>query len=427
MRNNCGINIPVQSRTIMIKKTEFFIGFRYLNSKKSNGFISFVSMMSLTGIVLGVATLITILSVMNGFENELRDRLLSMSAHGYIEGPMNKNEWENQYRLISESEEVNAISPTIVFNGIIKDGSSIRSVNVNGIIPEYESKILGNNIQFIAGDIASLTEDSNSVLIGKNLAFSLNLFIDDDILLMIPIVDNGVIEPILSKFKVRGFFEAGIQEHDNSLVLMNFYDASKLLPADDNFRLRYIIDDPMLSQESSKKLTELLGKKYSITDWTQENSAYFGAIKLEKVMMSIILMLVIAVAAFNIIASLIMTVTEKRGDIAVLRTLGISSRSIKNIFLYQGSLISFLGVTAGVILGCVVALNTPEWAPMLENFFGFQIMPSDVFYVTRIPSIVKIGDIALISFFSFLITSVASYYPARRATQIEPASILRGE
>ena len=183
----------------------------------------------------------------------------------------------------------------------------------------------------------------------------------------------------------------------------------------------------MLSQESSKKLTELLGKKYSIIDWTQENSAYFGAIKLEKVMMSIVLMLVIAVAAFNIIASLIMTVTEKRGDIAVLRTLGISSRSIKNIFLYQGSLISFFGVTAGVILGCVVALNTPEWAPVLENFFGFQIMPSDVFYVTRIPSIVKIGDIALISFFSFLITSVASYYPARRATEIEPASILRGE
>tara|TARA_B100000614_G_scaffold256824_1_gene276068 strand:- start:695 stop:1111 length:417 start_codon:yes stop_codon:yes gene_type:complete len=138
-------------------------------------------------------------------------------------------------------------------------------------------------------------------------------------------------------------------------------------------------------------------------------------------------MLVIAVAAFNIIASLIMTVTEKRGDIAVLRTLGISSRSIKNIFLYQGFLISFFGVTAGVILGCVVALNTPEWAPVLENFFGFQIMPSDVFYVTRIPSIVKIGDIALISFFSFLITSVASYYPARRATEIEPASILRGE
>ena len=137
----------------MIKKTEFFIGFRYLNSKKSNGFISFVSMMSLTGIVLGVATLITILSVMNGFENELRNRLLSMSAHGYIEGPISENEWENQYKLISESDEVKAISPTFVFNGIIKDGSSIRSVNVNGVIPEYESKILDNNIKFIAGDI----------------------------------------------------------------------------------------------------------------------------------------------------------------------------------------------------------------------------------------------------------------------------------
>ena len=411
----------------MIKKTEFFIGFRYLNSKKSNGFISFVSMMSLTGIVLGVATLITILSVMNGFENELRNRLLSMSAHGYIEGPISENEWENQHKLISESDEVKAISPTFVFNGIIKDGPSIRSVNVNGVIPEYESKILGNNIKFIAGDIGSLTKDSNSVLIGQNLAYSLNLFIDDEILLMIPIVNNGVIEPILSKFKVKGFFEAGIQEHDSSLVLMNFYDASKLLTTNNNFRLRYSVDDPMLSQETSEKLSELLGNKYSIIDWTQENSAYFGAIKLEKVMMSIVLMLVIAVAAFNIIASLIMTVTEKKDDIAVLRTLGISSRSIQNIFLYQGSLISFVGVTVGVILGCVIAINTPEWAPMLENFFGFQIMPSDVFYVTRIPSIVNTGDIALIAFFSFLITTLASYYPARRATEIEPAAVLRGE
>ena len=409
----------------MIQKTEIFIGLRYLSSKKSNGFASFISTVSLIGITLGVASLITILSVMNGFESELRDRLLSMSHHGSIKNI--EGNWQELRKKIIVNEDIVAASPLISFDGVARNGRSIEGIKIHAVIPEYEKEIVGKKINFITGDLDQIYEESNAILLGIDLAYSLNVSIGDDLILMIPVANEGAIDPVLATFKVKGFFKAGINEYDSVLALVNFYDAEEIVSANKYSQLRYMTKNPMLAPAISKSLTESLGGNYISVDWTDENSAFFGAIKLEKIMMTSILFLVIGVATFNIVASLIMVVTDKKTDIAVLRTLGMSANSIKNVFFIQGSMIGFFGVSFGVFIGCLIASNVPEWAPRIEEFFGFQIMPGDVFYMSEIPSVLLINDVFYIGLISYLITLLATYYPASIAAKVQPAVALRYE
>ena len=409
----------------MIKKTEIFIGLRYLRSKKSNGFASFISMVSLIGITLGVASLITILSVMNGFESELRDRLLSMSYHGSIKN-VDEN-WQELHKKIIVNEDIIAASPLISFDAVVRSERSIKGIKIHAVIPDYEKEVVGKKINFIAGDLNKIHKGSNAILLGSDLAYSLNVSTGDDLILMIPVANNGSIDPVLATFKVKGFFKAGIQEYDSVLALVNYNDAEEMVSANRYSQLRYISKNPMLAPAISKALAESLGENYISVDWTDENSAFFGAIKLEKIMMTSILFLVIGVATFNIVASLIMVVTDKKTDIAVLRTLGMSANSIKNVFFIQGSMIGFFGVSFGVFIGCLIASNVPEWAPKIEEFFGFQIMPGDVFYMSEIPSVLLINDVFYIGLISYLITLLATYYPASIAAKVEPAVALRYE
>ena len=408
---------------------ELFIGIRYLWSRKRNGFASFVTLISLMGVTLGVAALIVILSVMNGFEFELRERLLSMSAHGAIShNDESISDWQPTYETILEDNDVLSVSPIISIQGMLRNDQNNQGVEINAVIPNYEDKIIDNKVRFLQGGMEALKPGLNSILLGRALARNLNVMIGDTLLLLIPSVnDYQEIEPILDRFIVRGIFEAGIQEYDSTLALVHLEDVQKLIGIDGVSELRFNSIDPMLASVISERLVSSLGKGFVGRDWTIENASYFRAIKLEKTMMSIMLLMVIGVAAFNIVASLIMVVTEKRTDIAVLRTLGMSPASIMRIFFLQGAMIGWFGTFFGVLLGVLIALNVPEWVPVIEQFFGFQIMPGDVFYVTAIPSLVILRDVIVIAVIAFLLTALATLYPANQAAKVNPAIALRYE
>ena len=408
---------------------ELFIGIRYLWSRKRNGFASFVTLISLMGITLGVAALIVILSVMNGFEFELRERLLSMSAHGSIShNDESISDWQPTYETILEDNDVLSVSPIISIQGMLRNDQNNQGVEINAVIPSYENKIIDNKVRFLQGGMEALKPGLNSILLGRALARNLNVMIGDTLLLLIPSVnDYQEIEPILDRFILRGIFEAGIHEYDSTLALVHLEDVQKLIGIDGVSELRFNSIDPMLASVISERLVSSLGKGFVGRDWTIENASYFRAIKLEKTMMSIMLLMVIGVAAFNIVASLIMVVTEKRTDIAVLRTLGMSPASIMRIFFLQGAMIGWFGTFFGVLLGVLIALNVPEWVPVIEQFFGFQIMPGDVFYVTAIPSLVILRDVIVIAVIAFLLTALATLYPANQAAKVNPAIALRYE
>ena len=406
---------------------ELFISFRYLWSRKRNGFVSFVTGISLIGITLGVAALIVILSVMNGFEYELRERLLSMSAHGYITNDENEiTDWQTIVNDMENDENILSISPTIDFDGMLRNGNINQGVRINGIFPSHEKRMLTDKVVFIQGEIEALKPNVKTILLGRVLARNLNVVLGDSILLLTPSINEfNQIEPKLDRFLVSGIFEAGIHEYDSTLGLIHINDAQKLFKIDGVSKLRFNIDDPMAISLVSQRIIDRYNERFTSSDWTIQNASYFRAIKLEKTMMSIMLLLVIGVAAFNIIASLIMVVMEKRSDIAVLRTLGMPAKSIKYIFLLQGIVIGWLGILFGGVLGVITAINIPKWVPIIEQFFGFQIMPGDVFYVTAIPSLLIFSDIVIVTLVALALIAVATFYPASKAAKINPAIALR--
>lgn len=414
----------------MTQSVELLIGFRYLLSKKRSGFVSFISSISLVGVGLGVAALITILSVMNGFESELRDRLLSMSAHGAVfarEGQLQA--WEHVEQVTASTDGVAAAAPYVEVEGMVRAGSALQSVLVNGIDPVREREISRSDLSLIAGDMTSLVAGANNIILGRALALRLGVIPGDDVVLLVPRPSGrGDLQPVLQRFVVSGVFAAGLQDHDASLAIMHWLDASALLGAPGSVTgIRYRATDVFAAPRISAQLQETLGDAFRTTDWTIDNASYFRAIKLEKTMMSLILTLIIAVAAFNIIASLVMVVTEKTPDIAVLRTLGLAPGDVVKVFFIQGVVIGWFGVILGICLGVLLALNVPVIVPFLENWLGFQIMPGDVYYVTQIPSELHPMDVAIIAVIAFALTALATLYPARRAAHVKPAVALRYE
>ena len=413
----------------MINPVELFVGLRYLRAKRRTRFVSFITLISLLGIALGVAALIVILSVMNGFEGELRGRLLSMSAHGFVTGPEGvTNDWRRLVDDVQAEEGVAAAAPVVELEGMIQAGRDLRAVIVHGVDPDYESRLSGGVMNIIEGDLGSLQDGSRSIILGRNLAFDLRVRIGDGVVLLIPRpVGDGTMEPVLERFVMRGVFEAGLQDHDSILALVNRQDAARILGiGDEASSVRFRADDVMAAPEISRRLAERLGDVQS-SDWTIENASYFRAIKLEKMMMSLLLSLIIGVAAFNIVASLVMVVTDKTNDIAILRTLGMGPNGVVRVFFVQGAVIGWAGVVIGVVLGIIVAINVPVIVPFLENLLGFQIMPGDVYYVTQIPSELEWADVTIIAIAAFVLTSLATLYPARRAALVNPAMALRYE
>ena len=414
----------------MINPVEFLVGLRYLRAKRRTRFVSFITLISLLGIALGVAALIVILSVMNGFEGELRNRLLSMSAHGSVTGPARITEnWRSLRDDVASEPGVVAAAPFVHMEGMIQSGRDLQAVLVHGVDPDYEVAMSGDLINLIEGSLDSLQPGSRSVILGRLLALNLGVRIGDGVVLLIPrAVGDGTLEPRLERFILSGVFEAGLQEHDSVLALVNARDAAAVLDIGDEVTaIRYRADDVMQAPALSAGLRHRLGDAVITSDWTVENASYFRAIRLEKMMMSLMLSLIIGVAAFNIVASLVMVVTDKTNDIAVLRTLGMKAGGVVRIFFIQGAIIGWAGVIVGVLLGIVVAINVPVIVPALEQWFGFQIMPGDVYYVTRIPSELEWPDVITIAVSAFVLTSLATLYPARRAAMVNPAVALRYE
>jgi lipoprotein-releasing system permease protein len=382
----------------MLKPVELFVGLRYLRAKRRTRFVSFITLISLLGISLGVAALIVILSVMNGFEGELRNRLLSMSAHGTVSSTNGViRDWQSLVDDIGSEAGVRAAAPFVPLEGMIQSGRDLHGVMVHGIDPVYEAGLTGDRINLVEGSLETLQPD-------------------------------GTLEPVLERFVLSGVFEAGLADHDSVLALVHASDAAGILDIGDAVTsVRFLADDVMAAPAIAQALQERLGDSVSTSDWTVENGSYFRAIRIEKMMMSLILSLIIGVAAFNIVASLVMVVTDKTTDIAVLRTLGMGPDGVVRVFFVQGAMIGWAGVLIGVALGVVLAIYVPVIVPFLEQMFGFQIMPGDVYYVTRIPSELELRDVSVIAVSAFVLTSLATLYPARRAALVNPAAALRYE
>ncbi len=414
----------------MINPVELFVGLRYLRAKRRTRFVSFITLISLLGIALGVAALIVILSVMNGFEGELRGRLLSMSAHGSVTaaGGVTPN-WQRLVEEVSAEPGVRAAAPLVQMEGMIQSGRELHAVLVHGVDPRFEKPLSGDMINMIEGDLDVLQAGDRSVILGRILAYDLGVRIGDGVVLLIPRpAGDGTLEPVLERFVLRGVFEVGLQDHDGVLALVHVADAAQIQSLGSAVNsVRFRAEDVMAAPAVARALKARLGEGYTTSDWTIENGSYFRAIRIEKMMMSLILSLIIGVAAFNIVASLVMVVTDKTTDIAVLRTLGMGPDGVVRVFFVQGAMIGWAGVLIGVLLGIVLALNVPVIVPFLEQALGFQIMPGDVYYVTRIPSELEWRDVAIISVSAFILTSLATLYPARRAALVNPAAALRYE
>jgi len=412
----------------MIRPLEFFIGLRYLSTGRGRGPVSFTSAASFLGIGLGVAALIVILSAMNGLEAESRSRLLNLSEHITVRPDRVDADFEALRRVVGAVEGVASVVPFVRLETMLSSGADLKPAIIRGIDPGAEgpdsefSRVVG------ADRLAALVPGSNQILLGRFVAANLRVEVGDRITLWVAEVEAGRPKPRRTSFTVAGIFSAGVEAHDANLALTHLGDASRLNGLDGRPEAIAVrLDEPMNVASVERVLRERLGTGYRWSNWAEENRSLFQAMAIEKTMITIVLMFIAGIAAFNIVASLMMVVNEKEKGIAILRTMGLSPKKLTRIFLVQGALIGVGGTLAGVVIGLALALNLETILPWLEQTFGFQIMPGDVYYVTRVPSEIRLGDLLLIPGFALAMTLLATVYPSRRAAKIEPADVLRYE
>jgi lipoprotein-releasing system permease protein len=404
-----------------------FVGLRYVRTRRSGFFVSFISWVSMLGVCIGVAALITIISVMNGFEGELRGRLVALTAHATLQVPAGDRR-DTAARVRSLPGTV-GVAPFVDVQALAGRAGSLLPVALHGIDPALEGDVATIGEHLLQGRLADLTPGSRNIVIGRVLAWQLGAEVGDTLTVMVPsremIMAGG--RPMLQTFTVSGVFEVGLQDHDGGLAYVALQDAAGLAGSSAVPALRIRFDDVMAAPQRARSVLAAVGPGATIRDWTEEHAAYFRAIRIEKTMMSLILMLVVAVAAFNIVAALVMVVNEKRSDIAILRTLGLDRRGVVQAFLTQGFVIGAIGTLLGVALGVALATNVDTIVPALERLFGFHIMDPTVYYITRIPSEPRLGQIVTIAALAFALTVLATIYPARRGAATEPAEALRYE
>src|SRR5579872_796930 len=419
----------------MFHPLSLFVGLRYVRARTHKFFVSFITWVSLFGVCVGVAALIVILSVMNGFEGELRDRLLALSpparivaANASAAQAPTAAEWQAVARTVRAVPGVLGVAPYADVEALAVRTPEMMPITLRGIDPASENGVSEVGRVLKEGRLTDLVPGSDRAIVGAIIAQRLGLGVGDQLTLLIPTVTpDGTPAPRLRELTVAGVFEVGLQEHDGTLVFAHVDDVRALGAAASGEGLHVRFADALEAPQLAGRIRALLPARFSVIDWTVDNASYFHAIRIEKTMMALILMLSVAVAAFNIVAMLVMVVTDKRTDIAILRTFGASPRSVMGVFVTQGLVIGWAGVALGVTLGVLLARNVDRIVPWLESTFRFQIMDADVYYSTAIPSDVHWTNVGWITLAALLLTGLATVYPALRAARTAPADALRYE
>ncbi|MEE9357892.1 lipoprotein-releasing ABC transporter permease subunit [Candidatus Vondammii sp. HM_W22] len=415
----------------MFRPLELYIGLRYTRAKRRNHFISFISMISMLGIMLGVVALITVLSVMNGFHKEVRERILGMTSHATIsayDGQLQN--WQEAMRLSTDHPNVVGQAPFIEAQTMLTNGRKVNGAILRGILPGYEARVSDVGEHMLVGALEVLEPGNFDIVLGKELALVLGVSVGDKVTVVTPqirVTPVGTM-PRLKRFTVRAIFGVGMGEYDRGLALIHLKDAAKLFRMGEGVTgVRLKLDDLYLAPRVSRELADQLPGAYRVNDWTYQHRNFFSALRTEKRMMSLILFLIVAVAAFNIVSTLVMVVTDKQSDIAILRTLGASPGSIMGIFMIQGTTIGFVGTLLGILGGILLSLNLETLVKKIEMLFNVNFLDPSVYYISTLPSELDWGDVSSISIGAFLITLIATLYPAWRASRTQPAEALRYE
>jgi lipoprotein-releasing system permease protein len=413
----------------MFKPIPVAIGLRYLRAKRRNGFISFISMASILGIAIGVAALITTLAVMSGFQREIRDRMLQMAAHATVSA--DGEAMTNWRRAVTESgrdPRIAGAAPYIETQALLS-GPRRQPAIVRGVTPTEEGKVSVLAQKMVRGKLEQLTPGSFNIVLGQELATWLGVNVGDSVIVTTDFQSTpmGAI-PQLKRFTVSGIFEVGYQEFDKGLAVVNLKDAQRLLRMGDGVTgVRLRLHDMDLAFDVARDLAVRLGGAYRVSDWTHDNANMFRALKLEKTMIAILLSLIIAMGAFNLVSSQVMLVTDKQADIAILRTLGLTPRGVMQVFMVQGSMIGVIGTLLGVVGGIALTLNLDRILGAIETVLGVQLMPEDVYYITGLPTQLEPSDVSIIALVALAMAFLATIYPAWRAARTAPAEALRYE
>lgn len=406
------------------------IGLRYLRAKRRNGFISFISLASILGIGLGVAALITTLAVMSGFQREIRDRMLQMVAHATVSAygdPL--SDWETAVRRATADDRVAGAAPYVEAHALLS-GARQHPAIVRGVLPVDERRVSVLGDKMVQGRLEDLTPGSFNIVLGKELAIWLGVGVGDHVVMMTTearVTPVGAL-PQLKRFRVSGLFEAGYNEFDRGMAFVHMRDLQRVQRLGETVTgVRLKMHDMDRAWEVARDLAVALGGGFRVSDWTLENANMFRALRMEKTVMAILLSLIIAMGAFNLVSSQVMLVTDKQADIAIMRTLGLSPRGVMQVFMVQGTLIGVIGTVLGVIFGILLTLNLEHILKAIESVLGVQLLPADVYYITGLPTDLQAGDVLWISAIALAMAFLATIYPAWRASRTPPAEALRYE
>ncbi len=410
---------------------ELFVGLRYTRAKRRNHFISFISGASMVGIALGVWALIVVLSVMNGFQKEVRARMLSVVSHVQVSGPRDRlPDWASVTQQVRRNGAVIATAPYLNGQGLLSFDGTVKGAMIQGILPDAEATVSDVGRHMVAGTMPQLVPGGFGIVLGSGVARELGVRLGDKVTLITP---QGQVSPVgamprFKQFTVVGVFRMDLFQYDDTLAFIHLADAQRLFRyGDDVSGIRLKVNDVMAAPRIARELLYSLKTDAYVSDWAQQNANYFRAVQIEKRMMFIILTLIVAVAAFNLVSTLVMTVTDKQADIAILRTMGASPASIMKIFMVQGSVVGFIGTIAGSLAGIVTALNIDVIVPAIERLLGIQILSGEVYFITELPSDLQWPDVGTITVVSLILSLLATLYPSWRASRVNPAEALRYE
>ena len=413
----------------MIRPLELLVGMRYTRAKRRNHFISFISATSMIGVVLGVWALITVMSIMNGFHKDLRDRILFVVSHVTISDYAGVlQDWQGISNQLADNPAVIAESPFILGQGMITRGGEVSGALIRGILPEKEKNVSEVLKHIVEGNPDALRAGDFGIILGVSLARSLGVRLGDKVTVVAPkgkVTPAGLL-PRMKRITIVGLFRINMYEYDNGIALIHIEDAARLLGMEGQVSgLRLKLADVDSAPRVRNQIAADLQDNFRVRDWTQEHANFFRALEIEKRVVFIVLMLIIAVAAFNIVSTLVMIVTDKRPDVAILRTLGMSPGSIMKVFMVQGTVIGVVGTLLGASLGVLTALNVKTIIPAIENFFNTELFPVSVYVITDFPADLRWPDVTWVIVISLLLSFIATIYPAWKASRLQPAEALR--